>query len=1300
MRSRWRFRGAARTVRALVAAGAAVLVVLMGVTLPAAAAGNDMSVAIRPLDTRVKSGENISFEVQWECGSTNSPTCANGQIVVPVPDGQPDGVSLSVESFTAVTIGGTSYPVSVQGTGANRKIVWSLPPTMTGSNAGTVTFMLKSQNWVTPDGTTVTPSAAFTSSLGTASAVSAPATITAELGLKIRKTKYSPTEDPYVDGDVTYLIESGYPSQFPASGSHLYYGNDSFCKAPGLWAMKNLVIVDQLPPGTVFKSSTMGGVYNAQNHTVTWNLGDSAKVDANGVASCDATTFAKDLLVTVNYPASTFTNAANQHLLQTNTVSATAQPWLRPGTTLSDSAKAEHYLRIGTDGTFTVQKGTSYAASNGPSWQWARGEKATQGDWVRGYLHSFSVTGTGNAVGSWSMTDVLPCGWTSPSDPSTTNCATPAYRDISFGANGAMSELKVHWITNQGRTGVCTIPEGFTAGDSTVRFCDGISKGSAIPMGAGEWITKFWLDRNPMKGGTKGKLLLFGTVSRDIPIDNSTAVAAGTYQPHFLTTGTAQPTPVRGVTPSSEHPLWATVENCTADNTITWNGGSMTTNGSKVDSNQEGRCGYTRIARDPVNVYSEKRVYNPSTATTVAQKQAQSSSQPGDRLRVEVQTQRSSWGGGDDATMRAARFTPTITDVLPENLVYDPKDPANPVYLGLEGNPGRPASAVIAKLGAPRLTVSDVVIGGKTRTKIVIDFPNAADGSGLFIWDPVTGQEEKLTVGFDVRVKEGTPAATSQNYSLVQAKEAATGYLTCTYPGAYADPQLPDPVKSWADLSFGNAVQGPAADTGCRVQKPYTVVEGPGMGSQKQVKGAYDPDYVPSPGIGSTDRAGAASYRIPVTNTGNVDMRDVVVYDLLPRTGDHGVRPGADVRGSAFDVFMTGPAAGLPAGATVLYSTAANPCRGELAGAGGGPRSSAPAGCDDTWVAAAAIGADWAKVTGIRIDFGPLVWKPLDTYTATFPARAGNGGDLTGIAWNNVAIAGNRNSSGIPMLPNEAPKVGLQLAPDLAWNKVDGLDSSTLLAGSEWTLTPVVVAGAPAPAGTWPKTVVDCAQAPCTGADQDPAPGKFRIVGVPWGSYDLRETKAPAGYVLPADPVRVVVGPGGLDPAGWTYRIGDVKNVKPGVDVSWEKVDPQHQRLAGAEWDLVPVDGNGAPTPGGTVVHVTDCAQQNAAGCLGADTDPAPGRFLLRQVPAGDYHLIETRAPAGFAKLTAPVRVTVSGATAVAIGQIENRQVDVPVLPLTGGIGTLVFSIGGGLLIAVTAFLVIRTTRRRRLAVD
>lgn len=1282
-----------KTLTSAVAAMLSALVLLTGIGAPALAAPGDVSVSIRPIDTEVRSGENISFEVLWQCGSTNSPQCNGGKIEVPVPLGQPDNLEFAVESYTAVTIAGVSYPVQVEGTGANRKIVWSLPPTMSGSNAGTVTFMLKTQNWITPDGTTVTPTATVTSSLGQAQETSAPAVITSDLDLKVQKTKYSPAEDPYVDSDTTYLIRAGYARQWNASGGYDFYSN--VCSAPGFWAMTDLVVVDKLPPGTVFRTANKGGVYDPQAHTVTWQLGDSASVDANGIAKCDASTFGQDLLVTVNYPASEFTDDANNHVLQTNTVTATANPWLRPQTELEAEHAASHYVRIGQDGTFTVQKGVTYAQSNSPSRQFWRGAKSSGGDWVRGYLHAYSIAGTGNATGTWSLTDVLPCGWTSPTDANATDCATPAYTDIAFGANGSMSKLDVQWTTNKGRSGVCSIPEGFAVGDTSMRFCDGLTSGKSIPMGAGEWITKFWLDENPVKGGTKGRILLFGTVSKDIPLDNSQAVANGEYQPHFLTSGTAAPTPLAGVTPASAHPLWATIENCLADNTVTWNGGSATTNGALVDPNYEGRCGYTRIVRDPVNVYSEKRMYNPATATTLDQKKAQPMVQPGEALRVEIVAQRNTADSEFEAD-QLRTFTPTITEVLPENLVYAPADPAKPVYLGLEGSPNRPESAVIAKLGEPRVTVSEVQIDGKTRTQIVVDFPNIPAGGGLGIYDKDLRIRDILTVGFDVRVKENTPAGTSKNYTLVQAAEAANGYLTCDAPSRYADPKVPSATTTWGDLSFNNSVQGPDSDTGCRAEKPYTIVEGPGMGSQKEVQGTYDAAFVPSPGVGSTDLAGAANYRIPVKNTGNVDMRDVVVYDLLPRVGDHGVRPGADARGSEFNVFMTGPVTGLPAGATVQYSRSAEPCRGELAGNGGGTLTSAPAGCENDW--SATQPSDWSKVTGIRLDFGNRVWKPGDTFTGGFPAVVGEGGDLTGIAWNNVAIAAKRNSNGSAILPSEASKVGLQLNPDLSWRKVDGIDGASLLAGSEWSLMPVVAEGAQPPAGDWPRVIVDCDTAGACDEDRDAAAGKFTVKGIPWGTYELTETKAPSGYVIAQQPLQIVIGPGKLDRASWTYELGTVTNFKPGVDVTWEKVDPQSKRLAGSQWDLVPVDSDGAPVSGGATRSVTDCIADSADDCVGHDTDPVAGKFKLTNVPPGTYKLVETKAPAGFMKLQAPVTVVVAGDSAVAVGEIENQQLAVPALPLTGGIGSYLFLIGGGLFIGLTVFLAVRTARSRRLA--
>ena len=52
-------------------------------------------------------------------------------------------------------------------------------------------------------------------------------------------------------------------------------------------------------------------------------------------------------------------------------------------------------------------------------------------------------------------------------------------------------------------------------------------------------------------------------------------------------------------------------------------------------------------------------------------------------------------------------------------------------------------------------------------------------------------------------------------------------------------------------------------------------------------------------------------------------------------------------------------------------------------------------------------------------------------------------------------------------------------------------------------------------------------------------------------------------------------------------------------------------------------------------------------------------------------------------KLQASVTVVVAGDSAVAVGEIENQQLAVPALPLTGGIGSYLLLIGGGLFIGL-----------------
>lgn len=92
----------------------------------------------------------------------------------------------------------------------------------------------------------------------------------------------------------------------------------------------------------------------------------------------------------------------------------------------------------------------------------------------------------------------------------------------------------------------------------------------------------------------------------------------------------------------------------------------------------------------------------------------------------------------------------------------------------------------------------------------------------------------------------------------------------------------------------------------------------------------------------------------------------------------------------------------------------------------------------------------------------------------------------------------------------------------LAWSKVSA--HGDLLAGSEWTLTPYNARGQLVTADAL--VLVDCVAATageCTGRDTAPQAGKFLIVGLKPGKYQLAETKAPAGYQRLAQPVDLSV---------------------------------------------------------------------------------------------------------------------------------------------------------------------------------
>lgn len=145
---------------------------------------------------------------------------------------------------------------------------------------------------------------------------------------------------------------------------------------------------------------------------------------------------------------------------------------------------------------------------------------------------------------------------------------------------------------------------------------------------------------------------------------------------------------------------------------------------------------------------------------------------------------------------------------------------------------------------------------------MTITFPDAVIPPGT------TSMNRAAYARFQVRVRDGVPAGTYTNTYLLTAAEGGPGisdtYLVCT--------------------------------TGTPVDADLNPVE-------KTVQGRFDADPIDAHGIGSTDADGEAEYVIHVANSGSVDIRDVVAYDILPRVGDTMTLPAnGDARDSDFPV--------------------------------------------------------------------------------------------------------------------------------------------------------------------------------------------------------------------------------------------------------------------------------------------------------------------------------------------------------------------------------------------------------------
>ncbi|MGK0555427.1 SpaA isopeptide-forming pilin-related protein, partial [Macrococcus capreoli] len=145
------------------------------------------------------------------------------------------------------------------------------------------------------------------------------------------------------------------------------------------------------------------------------------------------------------------------------------------------------------------------------------------------------------------------------------------------------------------------------------------------------------------------------------------------------------------------------------------------------------------------------------------------------------------------------------------------------------------------------------------------------------------------------------------------------------------------------------------------------------------------------------------------------------------------------------------------------------------------------------------------------------------------------------------------------------------------------------------------------------------------------ANGVIQVADLPYGDYELVETKAPVGYELSKEVVKVTID---KDHVTVDQVVKNEKTPDPTGTLNIKKLDSHDYSkvLEGAEFKLV---------QGDKVIKE------------GITTD-ANGEVQVSDLPYGDYELVETKAPSGYELTTEVFKVTIDKETPVANIEVHN----------------------------------------------
>ena len=591
----------------------------------------------------------------------------------------------------------------------------------------------------------------------------------------------------------------------------------------------------------------------------------------------------------------------------------------------------------------------------------------------------FEGSNNGNTTVHFRWEDVMPCTWSSEDGKAAGDaCDQPAFV--------GPYEFKISTKSGYEDTSGWTFEYWTNKGNhETVTY----KNTRTLTLPDGEWITRFVIETDvaPLARPTVD---LISKVSRDVPRTEPADFAS-----HY---NAVLPPEKYYDTVASED--YVRIQNCASVKVTDKDTGN-------VAVSKDNTCSWTRIRTEVPGVQVRKEL---RTNPVVVGKPAS--------FMIVAEARKAVDGGTP---------TPfTVVDLLPEGLDVD--DASNiraesySVLKNPDGTPYDPA---------------------KVKVEVEKNFNNT--GRTLIRWivpDPVEGA---FFSKYDANVLATAPAGDTTN--------TAWAFM----PGGGAKPYEED--RSVRNLKYCMNFRaqdtldlnqdGSTTDFLCDSSVNFKIATTAGMTITKEVKGNKNPDFVPAGEIAEIDPGADGAYRFTIANAGNAPLTQVVAYDILPYVGDVGVGPAANQaresrwkpnlnstnwtfqsvkeRQGRDPEITTVPTSDI----TIQYSTVPNPCRGEVL-AVGGAMNDAPAGCTpDAWGDAP---ANLASITGFRIVMNRDIEvgeKIQFVATMTSPVNANL------IAWNSVAMAGGVTENGKVsyLLPNEAPKVGINVSTDVEVNK-------------------------------------------------------------------------------------------------------------------------------------------------------------------------------------------------------------------------------------------------------------------------